>query len=294
MRVVSSLLRSTPRFRSVSTVARPAVSQLRLPEASNNVRCMSSAASQSASIGNALKGMAEAMPEMDVVRYEHKNVKWSFKHVEYFADSLATGFLDLGLAPGDVVLSWLPEHFAEQHILQFACSKAGFVLYSLDPKQAIDDPEGAKAALAKALEVTEANVLVSQEAGDDVNYARLVKEVIPELRIYTVSGTMPFIAPRFPHLRAPVQTGYDIGENYGFHMFQHLFVPTGELQQLIGDAKITADTPVCGELTMGSDGLPAKGKVLTNKEVIAKGTWPTVTSILKKEYSEIEGVGVVF
>jgi len=27
---------------------------------------------------------------------------------------LAIGFLDCGLAPGDVVLSWLPDHFAEQ------------------------------------------------------------------------------------------------------------------------------------------------------------------------------------
>jgi hypothetical protein len=66
------------------------------------------------SIGQALAKLAEKRPEMDVVRYHHKNVKWSFKHVEFFSDCLATGFLDMGLAPGDVVLSWLPSHFSEQ------------------------------------------------------------------------------------------------------------------------------------------------------------------------------------
>ncbi len=66
------------------------------------------------SIGQALAKLAEERPEMDVVRYHHKNVKWSFKHVEFFSDCLATGFLDMGLAPGDVVLSWLPSHFSEQ------------------------------------------------------------------------------------------------------------------------------------------------------------------------------------
>lgn len=66
------------------------------------------------SIGQALAKLAEERPEMDVVRYHHKNVKWSFKHVEFFSDCLATGFLDQGLAPGDVVLSWLPSHFSEQ------------------------------------------------------------------------------------------------------------------------------------------------------------------------------------
>lgn len=51
---------------------------------------------------------------MEIVRYEHKNVKWTLKHVNYYADALACGFLDAGLQPGDVVLSWLPGHFAEQ------------------------------------------------------------------------------------------------------------------------------------------------------------------------------------
>lgn len=64
--------------------------------------------------GNALKQLATDMPHMEAVRYEHKNVKWTFHHIDYFADALATGIVETGIAPGDVVLSWLPLHFAEQ------------------------------------------------------------------------------------------------------------------------------------------------------------------------------------
>jgi hypothetical protein len=246
------------------------------------------------SIGQALAKLTEERPEMDVLRYHHKNVKWSFKHVEFFSDCLATGFLDQGLAPGDVVLSWLPSHFSEQHILQFACSKAGMILYSLDPAQAMTDPEGAKAALAKALKITEANVLVTQEAGDQVHYAQLCKEVIPEIRIFSFACGMPFISGYYPHLRFPIHTGFEIGENYGMVPLKHMLVPSGQLKKHLGSSSISGNTPVCGELVVGPDGLPAKGKLLTNDEVIRDNVWPIVSSILGKEYSEVEGVGVIF
>lgn len=64
--------------------------------------------------GQSLQQLAAESPHVDVIRYEHKNVKFTLRHVDRSADSLAMGLLDCGLAPGDVVLSWLPSHFAEQ------------------------------------------------------------------------------------------------------------------------------------------------------------------------------------
>ena len=49
-----------------------------------------------------------------------------------------------------------------------------------------------------------------------------------------------------------------------------------------------------GQLTMGKDSLPQKGKALSNEDVFKSGEWPTLSSILKKEYVAIEGEGVVF
>lgn len=65
------------------------------------------------SAGEALTRLASDHPHMEIVRYEHKNVKWTLKHVDYYSDALACGFLGTGLKPGDVVLSWLPLNVAE-------------------------------------------------------------------------------------------------------------------------------------------------------------------------------------
>ena len=91
----------------------------------------------------------------------------------------------------------------KQHILQFACSKAGFLLFNLDPNpdMAKSNPEASMNALAKALELTKANVVITQEAGNDVNYIDLTTGVIPEIRIFDFSDGKPFITPRYPHLR---------------------------------------------------------------------------------------------
>ena len=355
----------------------------------------------SLSAGAALATLAEASPHVDVVRYSHKNVKWTLSKVDAYSEALAVGFVENGLRPGDAVLSWLPAHYGEevrawhrvglglglgvggfglvrpsagllggelyfshpagpafacknpggkrenpkmeatqpggpiapaprmqpshchcarrphltppslpycspsssyphphpcpQHVLQFACSKAGLVLYNLDASQAISDPEGAKAALARALELTEASVLVSQEAGNDVSYARLVEAVVPEVRTFNFGDGMPFFSPRFPHLRLPVHTGFEVGSRPGMEPLKHLLCPADTLADQLGAlpggaGAVDGGTPLMGELTLGADGLPSMGKVLSNEEVFkAKDVWPEFTSILKKEYIEVEG-----
>merc|ERR1719491_60719 len=244
------------------------------------------------SAGDALARLAADHPHPEVLRYEHKNVKWTLKHVQYYSDALACGLVDAGLQPGDVVLSWLPLHFAEQHIIQFACSKAGFLLYNLDPNPALakSDPEVAKKALAKALELTEANVVVTQEAGSDVNYIDLTTGVVPEIRIFDFSDGMPFITPRYPHLRFPVHTGYSIVDKEGMYAFKHFLVPSNNLESRLRDTGCKAldgKTPLLGELVLDEDGIPTKvGEVMTNEEVFSTKTWPELCSVLNREYKE--------
>jgi hypothetical protein len=252
------------------------------------------------SAGDALARLASDHPHQEIIRYEHKNVKWTLKHVNYYSEALACGLVDAGLQPGDVVLSWLPVHFAEQHILQFACSKAGFVLYNLDPNPdlAKSNPEAAKTALAKALELTEANVLFTQEAGSDVNYIDLTTGVVPEIRIFDFGDGMPFFTPRYPHLRFPVHTGYTIQDKEGMYAFKHFLMPSNDLDTRLrntGCQALDGKTPLLGELVLDKDGIPVKvGKVMSNEEVFKSKDWPEFSSILNREYKEIPGIGVVF
>jgi non-ribosomal peptide synthetase component E (peptide arylation enzyme) len=64
--------------------------------------------------GQKLASMTAENPHVDVVKYEHKNRTWTLNHVDYFSKALAIGLTENGLQPGDVVLSWLPNHFSEQ------------------------------------------------------------------------------------------------------------------------------------------------------------------------------------
>jgi len=257
-------------------------------------------ATASASLGQTISMLAEENPHKDAVRYDHKNIKWSFKHLEYYSDALALGLAETGLIPGDAMLSWLPLHFAEQHVLQLACSKGGFILYHLDPSLAITDREAAKTSLKNALEVTEATCLFSQQAGDDVNYTNLCKEVIPEVRFFDIYEGMQFFTPRFPNLRFPIHTGLDVeaGECLGLIPYKYFIVPvSSEFKKFSSNqlsTEVDGSTPLMGELIVDKNGSVKKGKVLTNDEVLKSMAWPQVCSMVKKEYIEVEGVGVVF
>ena len=221
--------------------------------------------------------------------------------INFMFKTLHTAILLLDTYPKDDICSHLiPSNFTSQHILQFACSKAGFLLYHLDPNPELakSDPEKAKEALAKALELTNANILFTQEAGSDVNYVNLTEGVIPEIRIFDFGEGMPFFTPRYPHLRFPVHTGYSIVDKEGMYAFKHFLVPSNNLDSMLrdtGSKALDGKTPLLGELVLDSEGIPVKtGKVLTNEEVFKAKAWPEFSSILSREYKEIGGVGVVF
>ena len=63
----------------------------------------------SASAGNQLAAMTKENPHIDVVRYEHKNKKWSLNHCDYFSEAVAIGLLETGLQPGVTLLCWEEE-----------------------------------------------------------------------------------------------------------------------------------------------------------------------------------------
>jgi non-ribosomal peptide synthetase component E (peptide arylation enzyme) len=64
--------------------------------------------------GQKVEELAKQLPFKNAIRYEHKNQKYSFKDINQHSEDLACGFLEQGFQPGDIVLSWLPEHFSEQ------------------------------------------------------------------------------------------------------------------------------------------------------------------------------------
>jgi hypothetical protein len=63
--------------------------------------------------GEILLNLTKENPYKDAVRFDWKNQKYTFEALNFNSMAIATGFLETGLQPGDVCLSWLPLHFAE-------------------------------------------------------------------------------------------------------------------------------------------------------------------------------------
>jgi hypothetical protein len=82
--------------------------------ARKSTRGSAAAAAAASSGGSMLAALRAENPHTDVVQYHHKNRTWSIHHVDYYSEALAIGLAENGLIAGDVVLSWLPQHFADQ------------------------------------------------------------------------------------------------------------------------------------------------------------------------------------
>lgn len=100
-----------PMITSRSSNVLVAVASRRRVGALESWRSLSSAA---AAGGTKLAELKVENPHVDVVQYKHKNRTWSIQHVDYYSEALAIGLAENGLISGDVVLSYLPQHFSEQ------------------------------------------------------------------------------------------------------------------------------------------------------------------------------------
>ena len=106
---------------------------------------------------------------------------------------------------------------------------------------------------------------------------------------------MPFFSPRFPHLRLPIHTGFDYADKAGMVPLSDCLADTGDLESVMSGGVVDGSTPLMGELQIGGDGVPTGvGKAMSNEDVVQSGAWPEFSKVLKKEYSEVAGVGVVF
>lgn len=120
---------------------------------------------------------------------------------------------------------------------------------------------------------------------------------MPEVRIFNQDDGMQFISPRFPHLRLPIHTGFDYEDKGGMIPLSDMLCSPEDLSTALSKTgkAVGSATPLLGQLEIGSDGIPTKkGKTLNNDEVVKSGEWPVFNSVLKKEYTEVAGVGVVF
>src|SRR6185503_18276296 len=127
--------------------------------------------------------------------FEHRR----FTYAEFLEEvnRLARSLLAVGTQKGDRVGIW-STNCAAWVLTQFATAKIGAILVTINPAYRLYE-------LEFALRQSECNALISGEGFKDEDYAKMLRELIPELGV--ADPRQGLRSQKFPHLRQIVFLG---------------------------------------------------------------------------------------
>ena len=194
---------------------------------------------------------ANELPFREVIRDVDIEVQFSNSDVLDWSTALGFGLGELGLSPGDTILTVMPNN-AEQFITTFAAASLGV--------NVVPSSVSTAAAFESELIKSGAKMVIYSPDADDV-----VAETLPDVvEQQLVRADIPLIEDsRFPNLNHLCSTNYDLTDN-NVLTFRQIFMRNAVTRSPIKQAAkaVTASTPVVGSIT-NQDILDAAGKYCT-------------------------------
>jgi len=203
-----------------------------------------------------------------VSRHQGDEGRLTYSALDDAAARLASGFLELGLKPGDRVAMWSFNNW-EWIAMQIATARVGLVLVNLSP--AYTAPE-----LRHALSLTGCKAVVTQvgsssATGADHQFMDVIREVIPEIDGVGPGGTVQ--SASFPELEFIIGTAStdNVPLTNGVTPFQDLMTADPTSPALIAASEgLHIDDAINIQFTSGTTGL-AKGTTLTHRNILNNG-----------------------
>ncbi len=124
-------------------------------------------------IGELLDETADRFAEHEALVSVFEQRRFTYGELRKEVDRVGRALLALGVKKGDRVGIW-STNCADWVLVQFATAKIGAILVNINPANRLYE-------LEFALRQSECNVLISGEAFKDEDYARMLRELIPEL-----------------------------------------------------------------------------------------------------------------
>ncbi|MGN6149356.1 MAG: AMP-binding protein [Rhizomicrobium sp.] len=197
-------------------------------------------------IGAALEQAAQKWQRRSAIIAPYQNIHWTYEDLNARADRLATGFLELGLQPGDRVGIWAP-NCAEWTLTQFACAKAGIILVTINPAYR-------KAELEYALNKSGCRVVVLVEAHRGVAFALMLRELVDEKKL--------------PHLEQALLIGKRRLD--GLLAFDDIAATKTDARIAKIGADLKNTDAINIQFTSGTTGFP-KGATLSHRNILNNG-----------------------
>ena len=197
-------------------------------------------------IGVALERAADKWQRRAAIIAPFQNIHWTYEDLNARADALATGFLELGLEPGDRIGIWAP-NCAEWTLTQFAAAKVGIILVTINPAYR-------KAELDYALNKSGCRALVLANAHRGVEFASMLGELIAEKKL--------------PQLEQAILIGGKAAE--GFLAFDDIAATKADDRVAKTGAALKNTGAINIQFTSGTTGFP-KGATLSHRNILNNG-----------------------
>ena len=157
-------------------------------------------------IGYYLSAQARRLGHRTGFRVPHQGVNWTFIEMKKNSDAFANGLVDLGIKPGDRILS-LQTNTAENYMTVCAAAKMGASVVNVDPyNQTADSISGIIDRFQPRAIVCREFVEIAGKKGEPKRKSvhELIYQSIPELD--QVVGDLHLVSSKFPCVKAVIVT----------------------------------------------------------------------------------------
>ncbi|HZM40319.1 MAG TPA: AMP-binding protein [Acidimicrobiales bacterium] len=196
-------------------------------------------------IGANLARTVAAHGDREALVSVHQSIRWTYRELAERVETLARGLLGLGLAAGDRVGLWSPNH-AEWTLLQYATAEIGVILVNVNPAYRAFE-------LAYVLDQSGCRVLVAAPSFKTSDYRAMVEEVRAERE--ALEQAIFLWSPEWDDLVTNA---------------------AGVSAEALDErrAGLAADDPINIQYTSGTTGFP-KGATLSHRNILNNGYFTT-------------------